>query len=606
MGGAWYGSPSYIDEKLVHIFEEALELLLDEDSALRAQVMTRLGSELLWEDSPERRHSLWRAAIEMARRVDDRDALARTLTVGATFLPRWEEPRSGLAMTDEIIALAQESGDRRAEFDGRSARIGYLVELGEADDFDHELEAKCRLAEELRQPMALSSAAQTRACRALWQGELDEARQQAWEHRLHALRIDPEYARQTYGVQHYARRRMQGRLGPEIPLLRAGAERFPGAIVWQGLLACACAEAGDLAEARSVFERLAENDFAFLDRDASMRANLAFLPDVCSTLKDTERAPILYERLRSFGGRYLTLAPLAIVGSAPRALGQLATTMQRYDDGVRHFEEAIEVDREMRALGWLPRTQCDYARMLVERDGPGDREKALMLLAESLETSRKLGLKGWLDMGLELKLRVQGVDSSDTKSSIAVVMASVGAKQPDLSPHAATDGTVTLMFSDMVNFTAMTERLGDRKAHEVVRAHNAIVREQCTAHQGSEIELQGDGFLLAFPTAQQGLRCGIEIQRGFAAYNRKHAEEPIQVRIGLHTGEAIKDADKFFGLSVILAARIAAQAKGEEILVSSAVKTLTERDADLRFDPGRDVSLKGISDSQRLFTVSWT
>ncbi len=91
----------------------------------------------------------------------------------------------------------------------------------------------------------------------------------------------------------------------------------------------------------------------------------------------------------------------------------------------------------------------------------------------------------------------------------------------------------------------------------------------------------------------------------FEAYNRKHTEEPIQVRIGLHTGEAIKDADKFFGLSVILAARIADQAKGEEILVSQAVKALTERDADLRFDPGRDVSLKGISDPQRLFTLSW-
>jgi class 3 adenylate cyclase len=605
MGSAWFGSPSYIDEELVRIFEEALELLPDEDSALRARIMARLGSELLWEDSPERRHSLWRAAIEMARRIGDRDALARTLTVGVIFLPRWKEPRSGLAMTDEIIALAQESGDRGAEFEGRSARIGYLVELGEADDFDHELEAKSRLAEELRQPMAMASAAQSRACRALWQGDLDEARREAWEGRVHGLRVDPEYARQTYGVQHYARRRMQGRLGAELPFLRAGVERFPGAVIWQGLLAYACAESGELAEARSVFEKLAENDFAFLDRDASARADLAFLADVCSALRDTKRAPILYERLRSFGGRYLFLLPLAIVGSAPRALGQLAATMQRYDDAARHFEEAIEVDRQMRALGWLPRTQCDYARMLVERDAPGDREKALELLGEALETSQELGLTAWLDMALELKLQVQGVDSSDTKSSISLVMASVDAKRPDLSPHAATDGTVTLMFSDMVNFTAMTERLGDRKAHEIVGAHNALVREQCASHGGSEIELQGDGFLLAFPTAQQGLRCAIQIQRGFAAYNWEHSEEPIHVRIGLHTGAAIKDADRFFGLSVILAARIAALAKGEQILVSSTVKALTDRDPDVRFDEGREVELKGLAGTYRVLGVGW-
>ena len=280
--------------------------------------------------------------------------------------------------------------------------------------------------------------------------------------------------------------------------------------------------------------------------------------------------------------------------------------MERYDDAARHFEEAIELDRNMGARGWLPRTQCDYARMLIERDSPGDRERALTLLGEALETSKELELTGWLALCLELKLRAQGVDPSDTKSSIAIVAASVDAKRPDLSPHAASDGTVTLMFSDMVEFTAMTERLGDRRAHEIVGSHNAIVREQCTAHEGSEIELQGDGFLLAFPSPRRGLLCAIGIQRAFGAYNREHPDEPIRVRIGLHTGEAIKDQDRFFGLSVILAARIAAQATGEEILVSKAVKALTKSAADLRFGTGRDVSLKGITQPQRLFTLSWT
>ena len=279
--------------------------------------------------------------------------------------------------------------------------------------------------------------------------------------------------------------------------------------------------------------------------------------------------------------------------------------MKRYDDAARHYEEAIELDRKMRALGWLPRTQCDYARMLLQRDAPGDREQALVLLAEALETSRRLGLKGWLEMALELKLQAQGVDSSDTKSSIDLVMASIGAKRPDLARHAATDGTVTLMFSDMVNFTGMTERLGDHKAHAIVGAHNALVREQCAAHQGSEIELQGDGFLLAFASSQHGLRCAVAIQRSFAAYNLEHSEEPIHVRIGVHTGEAIKDADKFFGLNVILTARIAAQAAGEQILVSSTVKALTDRDPDVRFDEGRELELKGLAGTHRVFGVGW-
>jgi class 3 adenylate cyclase len=603
MGGPYFGSPSYVDEQMVSVFEEALKLLPDEDSGLRARVMARLGSELLWQQSTARRFGLWRDAVAMARRTGDRGALAWALSISAQFMVGDLHLNRGLSMTDEIVSLARESGDKRAEFLGLGARIPYLIGAGDVDAVDVALAQCAHLADELRQPLARSQAGQSHAARALWQGKLEEARVLAWEGRQHRFRIDPEFARQTYGTQHYGRRRMQGRLGEEVPLLVAGAERFTDAPIWKALLSVAYVESGHIERARPLFDELAETDFGFLG-STSPPGVIGLVVDTCAPLRDEARASTLYEILASFQSVYLQLGNLVSFGSVPRARALMAATMRRDDDAERHFEEAIEVDRRMRADGWLPRTQCDFARMLLERDAPRDREKALVLLAESLETSRRLGLKGWLDMALELKLQLQGVDSSDTKSSILLVMASVNARRPDLATHAATDGIVTLMFSDIVNFTTMTERLGDRRSHEIVAAHNAIVREQCAAHGGSEIELQGDGFLLAFPSAQQGLRCAIAIQRGFAAYNSEN-DEPIQVRIGLHTGEAIKDADKFFGLAVILAARIADQAEGEQILVSSTVKGLMERDVDLRFDPGRDVTLKGISETQRLFAVSW-
>ena len=77
------------------------------------------------------------------------------------------------------------------------------------------------------------------------------------------------------------------------------------------------------------------------------------------------------------------------------------------------------------------------------------------------------------------------------------------------------------------------------------------------------------------------------------------------MRIGLHTGEALKDADKFFGKTVILAARIADQARGGEILVSSLLKELTQTAGDIRFGESREVELKGISERQRVFRVEW-
>jgi class 3 adenylate cyclase len=151
----------------------------------------------------------------------------------------------------------------------------------------------------------------------------------------------------------------------------------------------------------------------------------------------------------------------------------------------------------------------------------------------------------------------------------------------------------------------MTERLGDLRARDVIRTHNSVVREQLSRHGGYEVELQGDGFLLAFGSARQGLLCAIEIQRAFARYNEAQPDTPIRVRIGVHTGEAIKDADKFFGKTVILAARIAGSADGAEILASAIVRELTSSTGDISFGAEREEMLKGISTAQRIVQVEW-
>src|SRR5262249_54149575 len=110
--------------------------------------------------------------------------------------------------------------------------------------------------------------------------------------------------------------------------------------------------------------------------------------------------------------------------------------------------------------------------------------------------------------------------------------------------------------------------------------------------------------LLAFSRAGDALRAAIAIQRACRSYSEAHPEQPIRVRIGLHTGEPIKEGDRFFGLSVIVAARVAAQARGGEILTSSAVKELTASDA--RSGASRDVELKGLSGKRKVFRVPWS
>ena len=194
-------------------------------------------------------------------------------------------------------------------------------------------------------------------------------------------------------------------------------------------------------------------------------------------------------------------------------------------------------------------------------------------------------------------------------SSIDAVTSAVQAERPDLSPHVAPDGTVTILFSDIEGSAAITERLGDLRWLELLRAHNVIIREQVAAHDGFEVKEVGDGFMLAFQSARRAVQCAIAVQRAFAQHNES-AEEPIRVRMGLHAGEVIKEADPdgqadFFGRHVILASRVANEAQGGQILVSSLLKELTESAGDIQFGEGREVELKGLAGSHRVFAVVW-
>ncbi len=211
----------------------------------------------------------------------------------------------------------------------------------------------------------------------------------------------------------------------------------------------------------------------------------------------------------------------------------------------------------------------------------------------------------WLIVQCHYSLPAYGqAEGESWPTSIDAVAASVQTERPDLRSQAAPDGTVTILFTDIEGSTAMTERLGDLRWVDVLRAHNAIVRKQVAAHGGFEVKSEGDGFMVAFQSARRALQCAVDIQRAFTERNES-ADEPILVRIGLHTGEVIKEADDFFGKNVILAARIAGQAQGGEILVSSLLKELTESAGDIAFGEGREVELKGLAGTHQVFEVGW-
>jgi class 3 adenylate cyclase len=128
-----------------------------------------------------------------------------------------------------------------------------------------------------------------------------------------------------------------------------------------------------------------------------------------------------------------------------------------------------------------------------------------------------------------------------------------------------------ILFTDMVDSTEMTGRLGDAGAVEVVRAHDALIRRALRVWGGREVKHTGDGFMASFPAVDAALACAAAIQRALARHNRR-AAEPIHVRIGLHAGDVILDGPDLFGSAVQLAARLCRAAGADCILVSDAVR----------------------------------
>jgi class 3 adenylate cyclase len=190
-----------------------------------------------------------------------------------------------------------------------------------------------------------------------------------------------------------------------------------------------------------------------------------------------------------------------------------------------------------------------------------------------------------------------------TRTSVDDVASTVGLERPSLRPAAAPDGTVTMLFSDIEASTALNERVGDVRWLELLRAHHAVVREQVQAHGGFEVKAQGDGFMVAFPSARRAVQCARAIQQAISSQLGEQPEGPIRLRIGLHTGEAIREEADFYGKNVVLAARIADQARGGEILVSSVVKQLTESAGDVRFESERELELEGLAGRHLVYRV---
>ena len=167
------------------------------------------------------------------------------------------------------------------------------------------------------------------------------------------------------------------------------------------------------------------------------------------------------------------------------------------------------------------------------------------------------------------------------------------------------EGPVTILFSDVEGSTDLRTERGDTVAHRILRAHEEVVRSCVAAHDGREVKVLGDGFMLAFTSVRKALSCAQAIQVGLGERNAGSPGDEVQVRIGVNTGEVVVEGDDLYGQAVTAAARIASRAKGGEVLVSEIVRQLAGSGPEFTFvDRGR-YRLKGFPDRWHLYGLAY-
>ena len=163
------------------------------------------------------------------------------------------------------------------------------------------------------------------------------------------------------------------------------------------------------------------------------------------------------------------------------------------------------------------------------------------------------------------------------ESSIDAVAAAAQDEALDFAGMSSPDGAVTLLIAE-------SSEAGPEALREVIERHD-----------GQVVKSEGGASMCSFASAHAGLRSAIELQEAHAS-----------LRIGLHSGFVIADAEDFYGRNVVLAARIADHAEPGEILVSAALRDYTSSDPSFEFEPRGEHHFKGLLGEHPVFSVSWS
>jgi adenylate cyclase len=192
------------------------------------------------------------------------------------------------------------------------------------------------------------------------------------------------------------------------------------------------------------------------------------------------------------------------------------------------------------------------------------------------------------------------------QSSIDVLASALqGTAETHLGEMSSPDGALTLLFCDIADVEAIRQALAPERLQSLLADQHTVVRRIADHHAAQIARSHEDGFMIAFDSAHAALHCAIDMQRAFVCVTVDETSTTLELRVGVHTGFVIGAGEDLYGRNVLLAARIAGEAGGGEIMVSAKVKEYTETDPGFRFTDRGERHFKGLHGEHDLFALEW-
>lgn len=391
---AWFSGTLQIavDPSMAALLEEALDIMPETDSPVRARLMSRLATVLYFSPVPyERRDELSREAVDMARRCGDAATLAAVLS--DRHVAMWEPSNvdARLATAAEILAVAQEAGDHERALEARGLRLMDLLEIGDMPQAMAEIREFTALAEALREPVYLGFSAMLAGLISILHGDFAEGERlsnQAAELAASNPLMANYHAAQLFTI--WLPTGLLEDMGDAIfSMLGDDFDSYPAV---RAATASIAAELGRNETAQEIIESLAPGDFAAVPRDGTWLITMLELSEAVTAIGDTKHAAILDELLRPYAGRVAIGGPppSACLGLVSHSLGRLSLTLGRPHDAVTHLRDAIALAERMgaRPFGADARYACAMALRELDRH-----DEAAELFAEARATAEELGMK---------------------------------------------------------------------------------------------------------------------------------------------------------------------------------------------------------------------